>query len=173
MAIRFSYDGGPSRGFDTVAFYQKYLRGFLAWHRGDAVWIKGGLVRREAYLIFNEKLKNTVACMLSDPKSGASGYAIAVLNPEKIIQEALAENRECVGHLEYGDIWLDDEETLDPVEIKAEKPNPRCECCHETIQNRAQGWLARLEDLETELVVCETCLNDFPIWWRLTRRCLP
>jgi len=174
MAIRFSYmRDGDDRGFDTVAFYQKYLRGFLAWHRGDAVWIKGGVVRREAYLIFNEKLKQTVARILSDPESGASGYAIAVLNPETIIQEASTENRECVGYLEYGDIWLGDEKTLEPPEVKEEKPKPKCESCHKTIENRAEAWLARLPDIQAEVTVCQTCLEEFPSWWQVTRRILP
>ena len=170
MAIRFSYmRDGDDRGFDTVAFYQKFLRGFLAWYRGDAVWIKGGLIRREAYLIFNERLKQTVARMLSDPKSGADGYAIAVLNPEKIIQEALAEDRECVGYLEYGDIVLGDEDSLEPMEVPVEKPKPRCETCKKLIGD-GEGWRARLPDIQVEVTVCESCLEEFPDWWHVTRR---
>ena len=167
MAIRFSYmHNGDDRGFDTVAFYQKYLRGFLAWHRGDAVWIKGGLVRREAYLIFNEKLKKTVANILSDPKSGADGYAIAVLNPETIVQEALADDRECVGYLEYGDIALGDEDGLS-VEVPVEKPKPKCECCRRPIENSVEECHVIFQDTKAEATVCQPCLEEFPSWWQV------
>jgi len=66
-AYHFKYIGGSSQ--ETRKFYQRFIRGFLRWHRTKAVWVKGGRTRREAYIIVTENLIGTLTQMLKEDES--------------------------------------------------------------------------------------------------------
>jgi hypothetical protein len=114
VAYYFSYVGGDP---DTVRFYNRYIKGLLRWHRGSAVWIKAGTVKREAYLVVKDYLKDAVARVLSDGLSQAGFLSFKVVNPFFMIHQAKKLNLETKGYFRYGDIELGDyDETFCPLE---------------------------------------------------------
>jgi len=99
IAFQFSYKGDESA--ETFNFYNKYIRGFIRWHRTEVVWIQGSLVKREAYIIMLESLVESFMRMMEN--SVKNGYwATTQVNVHNVIKEALDLNRRTRGYLRYG-----------------------------------------------------------------------
>lgn len=105
VAIRFQYQKRSQTpwNFETIPFYIHYLRSFLQAHPGQAVWVKGAQVRREAILVFYAHLAERVKELMGKPLADLGSYRISWLNTDQIaevIQETIALNRPTVGYLE-------------------------------------------------------------------------
>ena len=129
LAIRFRYVKGFSpEKFETIPFYICTLRRFLALHSGRAIWVKGGRVRREAYLIFHYSLLGEVAEMLLKPLREEGYFTFTAADPEKVIRETLRLNRKTIGYLNIGNIRLGTPPQLTVEEIAAVPYNPQDLC---------------------------------------------
>jgi len=117
-AFKFTYDG--SQKAETFRFYNRYIRGFLRWHRGNAVWIKGNIAKREAYLIIVHTLSRNVKRMFSRSLEYGGRFKITEVNPHLVIDETLKLNRHVEGLLRHGGIELGD-----PYEIFCPKERYR------------------------------------------------
>ena len=107
VAIRFTYRQGMSENkFETIPFYVKTLRRFLRRHNGKAVWVKGGIVRRNAYLLFHRELAEEVLKMLLKPLEDMGFFDFEPANPKAVIMEAIRENRRTIGYLKAGELEL-------------------------------------------------------------------
>lgn len=114
VAIRFSYVGTEST--ENIRFYNRFIRGFLRWHRTQAVWVKGGVVKREAYLIVKDFLKEKAIKMLSNSLKYGGNFAIKIVNPFLVIQETKELGRRTKGYL-HGSLELGDpDEMFCPLE---------------------------------------------------------
>lgn len=107
VAVRFTYRQGMSENkFETIPFYVRTLRRFLRRHNGKAVWIKGGIVRRNAYLIFHRELAGEVLSMLLKPLEDMGFFDFEPANPKAVIMEAIREKRRTIGYLKAGELEL-------------------------------------------------------------------
>lgn len=109
-AFHFSYAGENKP--ENIRFYRRMLRGFLRWHRGDCVWIKGGRVKREAYIVIKEHLIGNLIKMLEDELEQGGKFTYKEVNPHYIINEAKELNRETLGYLKHGEIEIGDPDTI-------------------------------------------------------------
>jgi hypothetical protein len=117
-AFRFRHIGQNSA--ETFPFYAKFIRGFLRWHRGDAVWVKGGMGKKDAYIVVIASLSERVSRMLRDELRCGGRYEIEEVNPHYIIYEANVLERETVGWLKTDNVELGD-----PDEINCPKEGYR------------------------------------------------
>jgi len=106
-ALRFQYKrGGAEHSFETMPFYKKYLRGLLERCNGLICWIKGGIVRRPAYLVFYDELRNTVLRILKEPLEDGGFFTVKLVDPMEVVSEAIAENRVVIGYIKVGKLEL-------------------------------------------------------------------
>jgi len=118
-AFRFHYIGNEA--IETFPFYRKYIRGFLRWHRGDAVWVKGGIGKRDAHIIVKEWLVPNLFRMMKDVNLKYGGkFGVKEVNSHYIIYEAKELDRETVGYLRDGNVELGNSD-----EISCPKENYR------------------------------------------------
>ncbi len=103
-AFHFKYIG--DRPAETYKFYQKFIRGFLRWHRTQAVWIKGGIVKKEAYIIVTDALAENMLRMLNESLEQGGKYAVIEVNPYYVIYEAEEFDREIIGYLRQANVTL-------------------------------------------------------------------
>ncbi|MEM1553167.1 MAG: hypothetical protein QXH03_10955 [Candidatus Bathyarchaeia archaeon] len=101
MAIRFQYAQGVREDkFETIPFYKNKLRSLLKRNIGRAVWLKGGIIERPAYLIFYETLSEKVKDLLSEPlEYGGYFRSITPANPMEVIEKYARGERIAVGYL--------------------------------------------------------------------------
>lgn len=115
MALNFRYVGHGKA--ETIQFYRYFIRGFLRWHRTDAVWIKGGRVRRKAYFVFHEKLVERVKRMFKDELRQGGYFEAEHASPIEVLREALNLMRDTHGYLRYHSVELGDpDENWCPME---------------------------------------------------------
>lgn len=102
---------------DSHRFYRRHLRGFLRWHRTRAVWIKGGVVKRPAYLVFDASLTDKVKRMLLDVLRDGGSFEVRTVNPLIVLQEVLDLNRRTHGYLRIAGAEIGDpDEMFCPLE---------------------------------------------------------
>lgn len=103
IAINFAYVG--SQKAETFRFYQRILRGFLRWHRTQAVWIKGQF-RRKAYLVMIDRLAQNAMRMFADGLANGGYFKAEAMDPIIILQQAEENDLETVGYLSYSTVQL-------------------------------------------------------------------
>jgi len=113
-AIRFRYLGkDPNRRLETLPFYLKTIRKFLWKHRGDVVWLKGGIIERPAYLVFKSHLTDEVKEMLSEELREGGMFKIEpVEKPIEVVKKYAFNLRVAVGWLKLPNIELGSIETI-------------------------------------------------------------
>lgn len=114
--LRFKYLGKePRKNIETLPFYLNTIRGFLWKHKGDAVWLKGGIIEQPAYLIFKSELTDEVKEMLSQKlREGGSFIIEPVEKPIDIIRKYAHNLRVTVGWLKLPNMELGAPETVPP-----------------------------------------------------------
>jgi hypothetical protein len=119
-AIRFIYRGkDPARRLETLPFYMDKIRGFLRQHLGSAVWLKGGIIEKPAYLIFHEHLSNKVKELLKEQLQEGGEFTITpVKDPVQVIVKYAKKERVAVGYLKLAELELGSPETLKPTTIE-------------------------------------------------------
>jgi len=132
-AFRFHYIGNETA--ETFPFYRKYIRGFLRWHRGDAVWVKGKSGKKDAHIIVKEQLVPNLFRMMKDVNLQYGGkFGIKEVNPDYIIYEAKELDRETVGYLK-----TDKHELGDPDKINCPKDDYRILSVEDWCWGRKRG----------------------------------
>jgi hypothetical protein len=102
-AIRFQFLPDEwGRRLDTLPFYKKYIRNFLIWNVGRAAWVKGGSVKREAYLVFHAEIKDEVVKLLTKAYYDGVKIKAAACDPIRIVEEAVTARRTVIGVLDLG-----------------------------------------------------------------------
>ena len=117
IALRFRYkkQSEDPHNWETMPFYLRYLRQFLAEHEGEAVWLKGNTGREEAaYLIFNSELRETIINLMSKPLADLGFYEVTAVSPSEVAQFIFT--KEKVGSLILNDIEIG--QPLDQLTIK-------------------------------------------------------
>lgn len=121
-ALRFRYQKGISEAnFETLPFYLRTLRDFLHQHRGDVVWLKGGIIEQPAHLIYKETLQPDVANMMAGELKDYGMYRIEAVDPLPLLRKYTGHERACVGLLETEGAKLGSLESLgkaEPVNYK-------------------------------------------------------
>jgi len=136
-ALGFSYiHGAETHSFETLPFYTKHLRRFLKRHNGRACWVKGGVVRREAYLVFYTELAEEVIEMLSKPLEDFGFFTVDWVDPIKVVREAIKEGRVIIGYLRVGEVALGKPFTATLEEVKTMEYDP---------EDLSLGYLIRLK----------------------------
>jgi len=110
IALHFSHCRASTT--NSFHFYKRRIRGFLRWHRTNAVWIKGARVKRAAYLIINERIANAAKEMMIAEIHAGGYFKAAFVDPISVIREALDLNRETVGYLSYSSVQLGDSDEI-------------------------------------------------------------
>jgi hypothetical protein len=103
-AIRFQFLP-DERGwcFDSIPFYTDYIKDFLIVNEGDAVWIKGGVVERKAYLMFKSSIEKDVIGLITRSINTLTRIKITPMeNPYMLFDECLRKKRVFIGYLELG-----------------------------------------------------------------------
>jgi len=119
--LRFKYLGKEQgKNIETLPFYLKTIRNFLWKHKGDAVWLKGGIIEQPAYLIFKHELIGDIKEMLSQKlREGGSFIIEPVEKPLDIIRKYTHNLRVTVGWLKLPSMELGAPETVPiPPEIE-------------------------------------------------------
>jgi hypothetical protein len=143
--LRFKYLGKePGRNIETLPFYLRTIRGFLWKHKGDVVWLKGGIIEQPAYLVFKSELTNEVKEMLSQElREGGSFIIEPAEKPMDVLRKYAHNLRVTVGWLKLPNMELGAPETVPaPSEIE------------EIVQKVREGfmlteyWFIKADDVE-------------------------
>jgi len=114
-AVRFIYIGDSST--ENIRFYQRFIRGFLRWHRGSALWVKGAVAKKEAYLVFKEHLAENIKRMLQDELENGGYFTFFEANPYQVLDEVKELERETKGFLAWnGSEFGNSDEMFCPLE---------------------------------------------------------
>ena len=103
VGLHFRYYGGYKP--ETFPFYKR-LRGFLRWHRGQVAWIKGGIGKRDAYLVLTLDLVRSTMRMISRELEQGGRFFVRPVNPFMVSKEAEQEEREVLGWISADGISL-------------------------------------------------------------------
>lgn len=112
IAFRFSFVGHERA--ETFKIYARNIRGFLRVHRTEAVWIKGGVGRREAFLIMADldSVKTGYVKMMAE-RTETGYWTITPYNPFDAIKnygerKELTDKKLTEGYLNYDSVELGD-----------------------------------------------------------------
>lgn len=98
--IRFTYQHGDAEGsFETLKFYKEFLRGLLRQHWGHIVWLVGGLVEREAYLLYNANIDDVVKEMFDKSLEDKGKFSATYYESDVLLQKFREGTRVVKGRL--------------------------------------------------------------------------
>ena len=108
VAVKFSFVNDKDHAsFQNIPFYTEHLPTFLRQHQGSIVWVKGGHVRREAFLIFSEEIQPSLRTLFTELNKVGIPFSItSVRDPNQLYRESLLEKRDTIGLLKLGDKQL-------------------------------------------------------------------
>jgi len=103
-AIRFQFlPDEQGWRFDSIPFYTSCVKDFLLANEGDAVWVKGGIVKREAYLMFKSSIKEETIDLVKKSICSLTRIKITPMkDPYRLFDECLRKKRTFIGYLEFG-----------------------------------------------------------------------
>lgn len=138
VAFHFKYSGFSQA--ETYRFYKKHIRGFLRWHRGSAVWIKGGTVKRDAVIVVTARLASNVQKMMSAGLAQGGQYIVKPVDPHYAIYQAKELDRETVGYLRQANIILGDPDSIHCPKENYEEVSVREHCRGDKFGARCDAW---------------------------------
>jgi len=157
VGIQFSYRGYNSH--ETFGFYSHRLRGFLRWNRGSAVWVKGSIGQRAAYLIIDVKLAHKAARMFAQQMEEGGRFFVRIVNPFWVKRQSDEFDRICLGFIARDGINLGNEnrtfcpqrnyeEVMIDKECQGLERGFRCPCWTKGSCNYPEGyrWLKQRMD---------------------------
>lgn len=147
---------------ETFKFYKKHIRSFLRWHREDAVWIKGGRVGRDAYMIIanEEEIRRNYEKMMTIATQRGF-WEIMPFNVYDLLK--MVEGRETCGYLHFEQVeignpdenWCPDEKYAQVSIHRDCAGDAKPHCCFWNGKNCTstgafkRHWSTKLEDTGT------------------------